>query len=283
MYSESVVACPFEWHGGLQGMYAALIACGATRQMAITFQRTFTHKEGIVGWADDVLHEQFSGPGMKQDDQWRILLGRPIRLDRDSLDGSISIKELLEDAVVGPVGSEHLMWKTTREVLPNDRTTQPNLVSRSLTNESEDKDDASLTVSQHETAEHKRWELGAADPVLHFDNNEPSKVLKDNIANEPKPISVDSNVPEDGDDEYPGYDVDDDRAAGRKKLGPIVHAHHEGHNVAEDAEMHDADHIDSSELGSDWDSNEEFGDDQRILAVGRKWLHEQDERARQNM
>ncbi|KAG8881156.1 hypothetical protein FRB97_009852 [Tulasnella sp. 331] len=88
---------------------------------------------------------------------------------------------------------------------------------------------------------------------------------------------------QDGDDEYPGYDVDDDRAAGRKKLGPIVHAHHEGHNVAEDAEMHDADHIDSSELGSDWDSNEEFGDDQRILAVGRKWLHEQDERARQNM
>ncbi|KAG8857454.1 hypothetical protein FRB96_005753 [Tulasnella sp. 330] len=141
------------------------------------------------------------------------------------------------------------MWKTTREVLPNDRVTRPNLVSRSLTNEPEDKNDASLTI----------------------------------ISQTNQSLSLDSNVPEDGDDEYPGYDVDDDRAAGRKKLGPIVHAHHEGHNVAEDAEMHDADHIDSSELGSDWDSNEEFGDDQRILAVGRKWLHEQDERARQNM
>ncbi|TFY73242.1 hypothetical protein EWM64_g10770 [Hericium alpestre] len=83
--------------------YKALIARGASRLMCETFQLRFTHEHGIVAWADDALFEDFSGPGMKQGDLWKICLGRRIVLDEDDPDGSLFIEGLLEEAMLFPL------------------------------------------------------------------------------------------------------------------------------------------------------------------------------------
>ena len=82
--------------------FRALLQRGATRLMCETFHLSFSEKEGIIAWADDVIYEQFSGPAMLKGDFWKIHLGRRIELDEDDLDGSMFIEGLLEDVLLYP-------------------------------------------------------------------------------------------------------------------------------------------------------------------------------------
>ncbi|KAI0047419.1 hypothetical protein FA95DRAFT_1559139 [Auriscalpium vulgare] len=94
-----------------------LLARGATRLMCVTFMLEYAEPTGIVAWADDALFDEFSGPGMKTGDRWKIHLGRRIHLAEDDLDGSVFVEELVEEAVIFPPTdrAEQGRWETVLE------------------------------------------------------------------------------------------------------------------------------------------------------------------------
>ncbi|KAI0042940.1 hypothetical protein FA95DRAFT_1682221 [Auriscalpium vulgare] len=94
-----------------------LLTRGATKLMCVTFMLEYAKPTGIVAWADDALFDEFSGPGMKTGDRWKIHLGRRICLADDDLDGSAFVEELVEEAMIFPPTdrAEKGLWETVLE------------------------------------------------------------------------------------------------------------------------------------------------------------------------
>ncbi|KAL8290324.1 hypothetical protein RQP46_002582 [Phenoliferia psychrophenolica] len=82
-------------------LFSSLLARGCSPRMIALYQLEFSDKGGIVAWADEDVFQAFSGDEMKQGDQWKICLGRRVKLDNKDADGSAFVHELLDDVYYG--------------------------------------------------------------------------------------------------------------------------------------------------------------------------------------
>lgn len=283
---------PRGWHGTYNAL-EALLARGATRLMIATFQMTFDEEEGIVAWADDEIYERFSGPGMKPGDQWKIMLGRRIKLDVDDLDGSIFIEDLLEDAVTNRFPANPT-WETVRlEGDPKVWVTRP-IGERPLDDDVTEGDDSgeesgdemeednNLTGADERPNEQKanQGSNGQVDhnqvvetesPVLHFDDYEPSDIDPQDLPHIVEPLLTIADEPagdSDHDDDYwISEDSDDEVLSNPADSGcPKVEA------ANEDDQMRVSD---SDPPGSDWDSDDDLsGDDvEELKRRAKDWTY----------
>ncbi|KAG8935318.1 hypothetical protein FRC01_003070 [Tulasnella sp. 417] len=258
---------PEGWHGGYK-MYRPLIARGATRLMIVTFQMTFTEEEGIVAWADDEIYRHFSGPGMKEGDQWKIMLGRRIKLDVDDLDGSIFIEDLLEDAVTRRFPADPT-WETVRvEGDPKVWVTRP-IGERPSDDEVEWDDSEGESGNEmeadnnHADADRRPdWVEDTESPVLHFDDYEPSDIDPQDLPHIVEPPLTIANAPAGDSDEGSDYGDDYWLSEGYDdgvRSNPPDSTGLEVEAANDDDQMRGSD---SDPPGSDWDSDDNMsGDD----------------------
>lgn len=229
---------------------------------------TFDDEEGIIAWADDEIYKQFSGPGMKIGDQWKIMLGRRIKLDVDDLDGSIFIEDLLDDAVVRH-SPDDAVWETVRaEENSNVWVTRP-IEERPeydpiAFEDSDEEGDVSAEENRGPSEQKGKQVSSSESPVLRFDDYEPSDIDPEDLPKIVEPPLTIANMPaEDSDDD--SYD-DGDRWASQKLhegeqgvSNPGGSGHLQGEAADDDVEMQSSD---SDPVGSDWDSNDDLsGDD----------------------
>ncbi|TFK19564.1 hypothetical protein FA15DRAFT_674330 [Coprinopsis marcescibilis] len=123
MFDVGEIRVPDRWIDR-EDEYCELIQRGATQLMCDTFHLTFSEEEGIFAIADEELREELAGPAIKDDDVWKIYLGRRLELDVEDHDGSEFIEGLLEDAVLFTTRNFPSKWQTKREG-PNLWVTRP--------------------------------------------------------------------------------------------------------------------------------------------------------------
>ncbi|KAG8946982.1 hypothetical protein FRC04_011278 [Tulasnella sp. 424] len=272
------------WNGTPQ-MYESLMARGATRLMIVTFQMTFDEEEGIIAWADDEIYKQFSGPGMMNGDQWKIMLGRRIKLDVDDLDGSIFIEDLLEDAIVRRF-PDNPTWETVR-VKENSNV----WVTRPIGKRPED--GGMVFEDSDEEAGQGPKELkgkqvsnegpvndrigGSESPVLHFDDYEPSDVDPEDLPKIVEPLLTIANTPAGDSDDDSDYDKDhwvspepdgeEQSTSNPEESGEDL----KSEAADDDVEMRSSD---SDPVGSDWDSDDDLSDDDvdNLKRQAKEWF-----------
>ncbi|KAK0193390.1 hypothetical protein F5146DRAFT_380232 [Armillaria mellea] len=86
--------------------FQSLMRRGATVAMCLRYELRFTRKHGIVARADEDLFDLVGNPAMEETDEWKIYLGRRIRLHSNDEDGREFLIDLLEDALIYPLRSE---------------------------------------------------------------------------------------------------------------------------------------------------------------------------------
>jgi hypothetical protein len=84
--------------------------------MCEEFSLEFTPEKGIVAWMNQDIMDEFSGPGMQFGDEWKVYLGRRVKLDPDDLDGTLFIEGILEDGILCHSKSwDRPRWVTIKE------------------------------------------------------------------------------------------------------------------------------------------------------------------------
>ena len=66
--SDSSVGTLYWTRGYRRDAFITLLKRGATEVMCYKFSLEFSQEQGIVVWADEVIYEKFSGPGMREGD-----------------------------------------------------------------------------------------------------------------------------------------------------------------------------------------------------------------------
>ncbi|KAK0214068.1 hypothetical protein IW262DRAFT_1278976 [Armillaria fumosa] len=94
--------------------FQSLMRRGATVAMCLRYKLRFTRKHGIVARADEDLFDLVGNPAMEETDEWKIYLGRRIRLHSNDEDGREFLIDLLEDALIYPLRSEFSNWFAER-------------------------------------------------------------------------------------------------------------------------------------------------------------------------
>lgn len=252
--------------------------------MIATFQMTFSEEEGIIAWADDEIYQQFSGPGMKNGDQWKIMLGRRIRLDVDDLDGSIFVEELLEDAIMHPLLADPT-WETVRvegdskvwvtrpigerpsgdDVMPGDdgeeESGDETEENTNLASPDRKPDEQSANQAPSGQAVPSNVE-DAESPVLRFDDYEPSDVDPQDLPYIVEPLLSIANAPAGDSDD--GSDHDGDHWVSEDSDDGVLSNPPDSAGLKFEAGNEDerARGSDSDPPGSDWDSDDDLsGDD----------------------
>ncbi|KAG9047059.1 hypothetical protein FS837_003145 [Tulasnella sp. UAMH 9824] len=273
---------PRGWDGTWK-MLEALLARGATRLMIATFQMTFDQQEGIVAWADDEIYQRFSGPGMKKGDQWKIMLGRRIKLEVDDLDGSIFIEDLLEDAVTHQFPTNPT-WETVRlegdpkvwvtrpigrrplgdDVMAGDDSGEESGDEMEEDNNLAGVDERPNKQKAHQGPNRQVYQnqvVETESPVLHFDDYETSDIDSQDLPHIVEPLLTIANAPagdsDDGSNHDRDYwiseDSDDEVLSNPDSAGLEPEAGNEDDQVRGS---------DSDPPGSDWDSDDDLsGDD----------------------
>ncbi|KAI0061838.1 hypothetical protein BV25DRAFT_1826124 [Artomyces pyxidatus] len=251
--------------------YYALRARGATKLMCETFKLEYSPAAGIVAWADQTLFNEFSGPGMKHGDSWKICLGRCLELDEDDIDGSAFIEDLLEDAMLFPLAHSDELghWETVLDPgLLRTWVTRPKCLPADAAEPHDDEDDSIWKI--------KRWrdfEIAAAQE----ENGDEVAVLR--------------NEYDDSDPEDEGMEVDPDWCMAPHGRDAPYAEDNENEDEPEivvlpDAEVQEEDlrastetlgeegDTEDAELGtdsadSDFDSEEELSGDEGLLEHAR--------------
>jgi hypothetical protein len=118
--SDSSVGTLYWTHSYRRDAFITLLNQGATEVMCYKFSLEFSQERGIVVWADKVIYEKFSRPGMQEGDFWKIHFGRCIQLEPSDFNGSEFLQDLLEDVLIHPMLlalSKHIehCWETVEE------------------------------------------------------------------------------------------------------------------------------------------------------------------------
>ncbi|KAI0048578.1 hypothetical protein FA95DRAFT_1557807 [Auriscalpium vulgare] len=197
--------------------YTALLKRGASREMCEAFQLQYTYSGGIVAWADWQLFADFSGPGMKDGDQWKILLGRRVPREVSDKDGSRFMEALLEEAVVFPLTRQDDCgsWETVLEE-PGVWVTRPRPAEDAQSGDAQSElgqdDDASETdeIDTGVVVDIDRgvaWARASGEP-LFADAYEAEGIDDEKAETDPKHTLQASDANDDYDSEYDSADDD---------------------------------------------------------------------------